>query len=1560
MNFNVTPYYDDAQNHENWLSILFNPGRAVQARELTQIQSLVQKQISRFGSHVFNNGSVVTGGTTTLNNNVVCLTLDPTTILSADLLDGLIVQSVDGSVKAKVITVDRKTESEKYKLIVAYLTSGTFSPSQVLKTYDDSYTFSLTSVAITNASVFSVNSGVFYINGYFVYTDNQTIVLSYDDNAPSYRVGFNVSDLIITESDDGSLYDPASGTTNYNAPGAHRYSISLVLGVRDLNTQNANDINFIELIKIQSGLILSKIEYPEYSELAKTLARRTYDESGNYTVRPFEIDFKEHETDSTKFIVGIDSGKAYINGFEFETISKEFLEIDKARDTDTNNNQIIPTYYGSYIEADNIVGTISPNDLLTLKTTANVIVGYAQCKAIRNSAGKIRIYIYGLRSSETDIEQPLLNFVFDKITSTGAVVTNLTKLSGNVVINEPNDITLIWDTNTSWITQGGLLDVTAELSKQYFGVTTDANNSITLYSATPSERFFGQGTYSSSNYSAISGYYTFIDSGTGAIITPTTVTIPAVGSSEIGRIIVTFSSARTLNCYTTIVSNSSQIRTKTQTIKNITASGNVSRIDLTASDVISVNVVGAASGTNRTADFTLVKNINDSVYWQSYLKKNVSTNYGETLNITVTYFAHTGIGVLTVDSYSNYETIPKYTNAAGNVLELRDCFDFRPAWNVGGTVSGNSVPVPNGNTQIDATFYIPRHDKLIINKDLKFSIIKGISALNPIDPSASSDSMTLWNIDVPQYTNDLSKVSVRFVENKRYTMRDIGKLETRISNLEYYTTLSLAESNVAQKQIFDNDGIPRYKNGILVDGFVGHSIGDVFKTTYICSIDTQNNELRPAFDLYNSELIYSENTSNNIKISSDGISTINYTPAIYIDQPIASSTIAINPYNVLSWTGIVTMTPQNDTWFDLTRLPAVVKNVQGEAEVIEQSIVNSQTVNNTQTVRRGLGSIFGIIQTSWLGITSAGRTSTSTSTSTSVSQSVSTTSSERITTTVNDAEVSRNIIPYIREKAIAINIKGIKPNTQFWAFFDEQPATAYLPGGLPVTSDGAGEINTTLSIPGGVYKTGNRVVRFIDNPDNDISISMSSAEGIYTAMGIIITRQETIINTRTPIITRTTTTNRLTVSTTTTTISMPVNDGSGGGGGGGDPLAQTFFIDELKYPNGIFLESIDVYFEKKDPFLPVKLQIRPTVNGYPHSSIVYPLSEVVLYPGEVITNNMAAVQGVSTNVTMSVNTTLNKLVPTKFKFSSPIYLQPGEHSFVLLSNSDIYKVYYAQFGADILNSSPRKIIDKQPYVGSMFKSQNSSTWTAEQESDLMFRINRCKFNTNTVSTYYHDFIAPDASVSYDIVNFTSNPIRFDSVSNLSFELTTTGTTANAKQINVNSDVVLSERNTFTSIGDNRIKYTMLTTSDHVSPLIDLERSSLIMTQNIINNDSTNETNSTDGNAIARYMTRKATLAQGFIGGTIKVYLDQFVPSAANVKLYAKTGFESDVFENNPWVEIPKITSAKPVTNNSFSENEYNIDIASGFNVWAIKIVMLTSDTTKVPVCKNLRIVTLEK
>ena len=47
-NFNVNPYYDDYDEDKKFLKMLFRPGYSVQARELTQLQSILQKQIERF------------------------------------------------------------------------------------------------------------------------------------------------------------------------------------------------------------------------------------------------------------------------------------------------------------------------------------------------------------------------------------------------------------------------------------------------------------------------------------------------------------------------------------------------------------------------------------------------------------------------------------------------------------------------------------------------------------------------------------------------------------------------------------------------------------------------------------------------------------------------------------------------------------------------------------------------------------------------------------------------------------------------------------------------------------------------------------------------------------------------------------------------------------------------------------------------------------------------------------------------------------------------------------------------------------------------------------------------------------------------------------------------------------------------------------------------------------------------------------------------------------------------------------------------------------------------
>ena len=53
---NVNPYWDDYSVNKSYYRVLFKPSVAVQARELTQAQSMLQNQIEQFGNYSFNSG----------------------------------------------------------------------------------------------------------------------------------------------------------------------------------------------------------------------------------------------------------------------------------------------------------------------------------------------------------------------------------------------------------------------------------------------------------------------------------------------------------------------------------------------------------------------------------------------------------------------------------------------------------------------------------------------------------------------------------------------------------------------------------------------------------------------------------------------------------------------------------------------------------------------------------------------------------------------------------------------------------------------------------------------------------------------------------------------------------------------------------------------------------------------------------------------------------------------------------------------------------------------------------------------------------------------------------------------------------------------------------------------------------------------------------------------------------------------------------------------------------------------------------------------------------------
>jgi hypothetical protein len=180
-----------------------------------------------------------------------------------------------------------------------------------------------------------------------------------------------------------------------------------------------------------------------------------------------------------------------------------------------------------------------------------------------------------------------------------------------------------------------------------------------------------------------------------------------------------------------------------------------------------------------------------------------------------------------------------------------------------------------------------------------------------------------------------------------------------------------------------------------------------------------------------------------------------------------------------------------------------------------------------------------------------------------------------------------------------------------------------------------------------------------------------------------------------------------------------------------DPLAQTFYVEP---DSGIFVTSIDLYFYSRDQELPVTVQLRPVQLGQPTDQ-VYPFGEVVIDAANVIISDNAS-------------------LPTRITFDSPVYLAGKQfHALAILSNSSVYAVWISRIsefdvGTSTLPESQQTLVTKQPLSGSLFKSQNGSTWTPSQLEDLKFKLYRANFVGNGNINFYN----PDLSVGNDQIS----------------------------------------------------------------------------------------------------------------------------------------------------------------------------------------------------------------
>ena len=537
-NFNVDPYYDDFDETKNYYRTLFRPGLAVQARELTQIQSTIQNQIDRFGSHIFKEGSIVSGceinydklrffvrvmdqygSNTTTTSNFVGTRVTGNT----SGIQGVVVDSTDGSIAGFPAT---KT------LIVKYLTgnstgsSAQFKPGEILNANNGLHanTYTLANSVGTGAS-FSVGEGVIFAKDHFIRVDKQTLTLNAYTSNTSWRVGFVINESIVGSDTDSTLLDPAQGSYNFNAPGANRLKLNAVLSKVPVSAVSQN--NFVQLAEIKNGTVQQLADLPQYSQIRDYVARRTHDESGDYIVKGYGIRLREHLDDGTNFgvftsgnggdsnksVAAVEPGSAYVQGYDVKKLVTTNLTVDKGTDFESTETTV-PTNYGNYVTVKQVVGNwdIMSHERVSLRNNntnavsnaqystssgAGAEIGTARVRALTYSSGtpgtpdaEYKMYLYDIKMTANTFSN--VRGVYLNNTSIADAHADIILTSSNAVLSETSFNTSVFSIPTSSIktirNTNGAVDTDFRFLKRY-DVTIATDGTFTVATGAADEQY---------------------------------------------------------------------------------------------------------------------------------------------------------------------------------------------------------------------------------------------------------------------------------------------------------------------------------------------------------------------------------------------------------------------------------------------------------------------------------------------------------------------------------------------------------------------------------------------------------------------------------------------------------------------------------------------------------------------------------------------------------------------------------------------------------------------------------------------------------------------------------------------------------------------------------------------------------------------------------------------------------------------------------------------------------------------------------------------------------------
>ena len=947
----LSDYNDDYRDSDHYHRILFNSGRALQARELTQSQTIIQGELGRLAQFIVNEGAIFNNnGNLASGPNAFAYTYVKVNSLPTGYASLVNTTINDGDLSATVKAIIPATGGDPDTIMVK-MTSGQaggstpgadtaqvklFTAGSTLSTDLGNITVQSVSDAVGRGSVVQVPAFDTYAGGHLVSVEAQTLVIDKYDPKPSTVIGFVLSEQIITTADNIALYDNSGSTPNLTSPGADRLKITLTLTKEEDVPAGKT---FYEVYKIVNG-IATLIKTPDkvLSRLGDIVANRTQSITGNFIEYGgsgkgnFGVAVYKDSADDDYLTLRVDGGVAFISGHRIERDAIPPRRIQKPRSEanfiTTETNVFGNARYGNYFLADSAKGLLGYMNDYTEVVLWNALgssgdsVGNARIRHIDEFDNDYRIHVFDVTLSDSYGLNDVRSIGIDSVNT-----ADLKAVSGNFELFDRAGNTLLFDIgDRERINE--ISNVTTVVGK-IFTDTTNADGDGTISTGNPSVTF-----------ADVEQWIVQVDSS-GELLTEVSVSSGGSGSDA-----ATIANLPATSAVTVLAYENATLTRKTKTLKpsastweeesGLSLTNN--EFTLSKVDIYKFNsVVDDDTGQDITYKFLFDNGQRDNFYQAGSGKlKSGATAPSGTVTVQYQYFQHSTPGSGSTGYFGGkasypdveYDKVPYYRASTGEVYSLNDVIDMRPIQNPStGEYSGGISRIErlprNGDTLTIGTLksWNYRTDLVTLTQNGTVGYYVGTgSKSGGVDdvPVVSPTDMPLAKIILNPYTIDEYDLTISMYNNRGYKMSDIRKLDQRIGNVERISALTLTEMSLSALEVFDPETgtTLRQTQGVTGDGFRAYNqtyIDDPDNRSRIIRLGGEDNRLGPLTYVKAVGLTYDSDLSTGTVLKGNTIWPV-YTEVVSVNQDKATRIENVNQFEIAQSIGSGVLIPEQDLW----------------------------------------------------------------------------------------------------------------------------------------------------------------------------------------------------------------------------------------------------------------------------------------------------------------------------------------------------------------------------------------------------------------------------------------------------------------------------------------------------------------------------------------------------------------------------------------------------------------------------------------------------------------------